>query len=234
MTSRSVLIFIAFFLTVVFLSCHKDNSVEPLPISGPPALSGTVTDSTGAALDSVAVHFMTHFDKSIAKTGLAKTAVTMTIEFSVESTATVTLVFYRYGTNEVIDTLVDEEMDAGVYTVDVDNATLTNGLYYYKLYLDGRLSMRRNVMLWINDLASFADLDPITYTDRNGKFTMPVSVFGIGERLLVTSTTPDVVDTITITNTIDLVLYKDGYQTFSKQISVDTTAGNSGKFVMVR
>jgi hypothetical protein len=225
-------IIIALFISAIFLSCHKDNPVEPPP--GPVTFSGTVTDSTGTAVEDVAVHFITHFDKPIPQTSFAKTTVSMRIEYSVDSTATVTLVFYRFGTNEVIDTLVDEELDAGVYTVEVDGSTLTNGLYYFKLFLDGRLSMQRNVMVWINDPAQFADLDPVAYTDRNGKFALPPGIFGVGERLLVTGDTPDVIDTVTITNTIDLILYKDGFQTFSKQIAVDTSAGNSGTFVLLR
>ena len=232
MNRHRIVFFPLCILFFIFLSCHKDNPVEPVQ-TVTPAFSGTVTDSSGAVVEGAGVYFITHFDKPLPVSGPRKTTPTTQIRYDIDTTGFVTVVLFRYGTNELIDTLADDSVTAGSYAITIDQVSLTNGLYYYTIYLNHKFYAKHYMMNYIDQALELVDTDPLILTDANGKFTLPIKVFGAGFKLFVTGGTSDVIDTLTITNTIDLVLYESGYQVFTKQITFDTTKSYSGKFVLI-
>lgn len=225
------------------MSCHKDNPVQVDERT--PALYGTVINTSGVAVESVGVHFIPHFDKTIFPFSQSKasqiitvshTNPTTTIEFAIPTDGIVTLILYRYGSNDLIDTLLDhEQMLAGVNGIDFDASLLTNGTYYFRLFFNGSLLDERRMLLVAfinNDTSIIAHSNPLCSTSHLGQFTVPYSVFGIGLKFIRTIDGPTPVDTITIVDSIDLVLFKPGYKTFIQGMKIDTTKAFVGSFTL--
>ena len=68
---------------------------------------------------------------------------------------------------------------------------------------------------------------PLTTSDSQGTFSIPLGVFGINMPVVSTSS-----DTTYISSTIQIVLYKVGYKSLTKSITIDLTKDNSQSFVL--
>jgi hypothetical protein len=71
---------------------------------------------------------------------------TTNISFSIPKTGMVKLVVYDV-TGKAVETLVDENMASGSYTVNFDASSLASGAYFYKLEADGFTSTKKMLMV---------------------------------------------------------------------------------------
>jgi hypothetical protein len=224
-----------FFLPIMFiisLSCHNDNPVGSKELK--PAFYGTVVNASGVAVESVGVHFIPHLNPPLFALSESKTTPVVTIShtnpitsiaFNLPIDGIVTLILYRYGSNDLIDTLLDHvPLAAGTNEVDFDASAMTNGTYYFRIFFNDTLLDERRMLLVAfinNDTSIIAHSNPFCSTNHLGQFTLPYSVLGIGLQFInVTSPFPP--DTITIVDSIDIVLFKSGYKTFIQGMKIDT------------
>ncbi len=68
------------------------------------------------------------------------------IKYAIPARGLVSLKIYNTLGEEVFD-LIGEEQEAGVYTVDFDASTLTNGIYFYRLEASGFSQIRKFLLL---------------------------------------------------------------------------------------
>ena len=216
---------------MAILGCNKGNPADTE--TGPPSVIGTVTDAKGAPVESVAVHFISHTVPVHAGSSLAKVASKVLIEFDVPARCLVTIILYRMGTGELIDTLTNDTLGSGINTVQYDASFLTNGAYPYKIYFNHVFSSEQHLLLITTDLEQLAMTQPVVRTDKEGRFTLPNSVFGIGLQV-VNVVSPTQKDTLQVTNVVDLVAYRAGYQFLTARIAVDPAVFLKKSFTLLK
>lgn len=230
-------------LLLASLACNKDDN--PLQPGGQtPFFFGSVVNANGAAVESVGVHFIPHLDPSPftreqANAGdllvVSETNPTTTIAFDLPADGIVTLILYRYGSNDLIDTLLNHEpMFAGTNEAALNARALTNGIYYYRLFVNDTLHFTGNILLiafFRNDSAAIASVEPLRITNHMGQFTLPYAVFGVGLKF-AHMTAASVMDTITVVDSLDLVLYKPGFKVLIQGMKIDTTQTFVGTFTL--
>ena len=219
MKTKIFLILLALFA----LNCHKDN-----PFEGdyePVALKGTVVDSSGNAISGVGVHYI--FDLVAKKTLNEKnTEPSTTIQFSVADSGYVRVKILRWYSRDSLDTVVDGPLEAGTHTVDISALKLTNGVYIYQVVTTSTFSEHAFIM-YDDQISELITKTPLTTSDSQGTFSIPLGVFGINMPVVSTSS-----DTTYISSTIQIVLYKVGYKSLTKSITIDLTKDNSQSFVL--
>lgn len=127
---------IAIIFICVFLYCCSDKGNPTDSNSESPVLYGKVLDENGNAVDSVGVHYIFDFDPPLSgrESRLAKTCPTTPVYFSLpDSIFHLTLIVYKYGTRELIDTLIHDSDSISNYIFHPDSLKLTNGLYICRL-----------------------------------------------------------------------------------------------------
>jgi hypothetical protein len=177
----------------------------------PYVIDGTVVDKNGTPVDGAEIHYLfTMSTRSFSKAqSLMKSMPTTTIGFGVPKETYVTLRIFRLGTREHIATLVDGVMPAGKHIVSMDFSKITNGMYIYQLNGDGIFSQR--LMVYLNeDLSALTKATPLTKTDRDGKFRLPHSLFGLDESFTVTSEAGPEPTGIAMIDSIGIVIHRTG------------------------
>lgn len=227
---RKKIYFILTLLSIILIiSCNKDN-----PISSDYStihLFGSVVDSLGNPVDSVSFHYIPDLTSSLFyKSGFSRPCAVIMIRFSVPKRSYVNLSFYRWFTREFIATLVNDTLDEGMHEVEFDASKLTNGVYFYVIKVDTLVSEKRTVL--INSLADLPNKIPLSRTNSSGLFSVPIGIFGIGLTFEETSEFGNIIDTVYISNTIQVVLCKAGYKTLVQSLTLDTTKSITQKFTL--
>ena len=214
------------------LSCTKDDGPTSPQLSGG-TLSGIVNDRAGNPIQGVGVHYLYETKSLSPLSKLSGICPSTTIMYSIPSPAHVTLRILRWYTREPIDTLVDAQQNAGIHEVLLDAAHMTNGLYLFQLVID-TVYTEKIFALLNTDLGSLVETEPLATSNAQGVFFLPHGVFGFGVTMHVTSPTgPAVSDSVCISTSIQLVLYKQGYQTLVRPVSIDTNQSASMAFVLL-
>jgi hypothetical protein len=231
MATRRTSPLLAILLAFGFLTC-RDNGVGtggvPFPV-----LLGTVTAPGGAPLAGVGVHYIFHLTPSAGLAPLNKPLPTTVISFDLPADAVVTMRILRYGSRELIATLVDHQfLAAGTQEVDFDASRLTNGLYIYQLLIEGLPPEEHIMALLKYDVRDLESSEPLTSTDLQGHFSLPYAVLGIGVKLALTLNDPTVLTYYVISDTIDLVLTKPGFQALVIPMTINTSSNQSVSFTM--
>ncbi len=225
-------------LLPVCLSCNGSGTTGPVVLpSAAPDFFGSVYDSHGMPAQGVAVHYIPHLSGWTGPLAILKTTPVTTISFLLPRDGIVTMTMYRYGSNELIATLIDhQKMFAGMQEVSSDMSRFTNGIYRYIVALDGTMITDRIMlflpapdMRYINHLEGTTGL---TVTGIDGKFSLPHSVFGIGLSFKNSDENGEIIGITTISDTIDLVLMQTGHQPFVRQVVVDTSRVYHGTFML--
>lgn len=215
-------VFACVLLALTVLSCNKDNNPNA-PNNTGPYLTGTV-DWNGMPLAGAGVHFKPVFPGSSAGSGHPKALITTVFRYTVPRNGNVSVIVYRLGTNQLMDTLVHRLMAAGVYEVQYVVDKLTNGVYYDRVTLDDSLIARSNLVLIKND-SDLVHCDPITETNAGGKFTLPTSVFAVGMWVAMEDPTP-----VAISDSVDIIFTRADFGFKKQRIRVDTTLGTQARF----
>jgi hypothetical protein len=141
------------------------------------------------------------------------------------------LIILRWYTRDTIGTIIDDTLDSGTYIKTFDPSKLTNGFYFYQLKVD--TSVQEKIMVLLNlDLSTLVTTDPLTKTNLSGSFELPYALLGFGIPLSSSSTDGQTIDTVQIASTIQVVLYKEGYSTLTKSITINPTIGMRQSFTL--
>lgn len=215
---------------VVMNGCKKNDN----PISGEQPsqyLNGQVIDSQGNPLEGCGIHYIYTFTTSpLAKAGTAFSADTVTT-FTLSTRSKVTLRILRWFTRDTIATLVDDSLDAGYHALTFDYSKLTNGIYIYLGKIDTLLVNVRFGHI-VNDISLLVNTTPLATTNSSGSFKLPYGIFGFG--LPWDQYGDGSVDTVYASHTIQLVIYKSGYVTTPKTITVDESNSAVQTFTLAK
>jgi hypothetical protein len=201
--------------------CEKNDTLPSGTENNPFYLTGRVIDSQGKPVEGCGVHYIYSMTSSpLAKAG--KTCPSTSIQYTIPKRAKVTLKIFRYFTRDSIATLVDDTLNAGSYSVIFDASKVSNGIYIYQLKAD-TLLQEKNMVLMNDDIATLINADPIITTDRSGLFSLPYGIFGFGFPFARVSATGSQIDSVYVSHTIQLVVYKAGYLTATKTVTIVET-----------
>lgn len=146
-----------------------------------------------------------------------------------------------YLTDDIIYTLVDEELLPGRYIFtlasEINNVILNNGLFKIQVeyYRDGEIVFEDYVKACIIEF----DFDDISKTvhndisDNNGRFRIPYNSIPFGVQFNRTSSIgPDIIGNYVIDNTVILILMKDSYLNLVKRVTFNSENPITEEFIM--
>jgi len=221
-----------YILVMALVSCNKDNPVNANQL--PASLSGTVVDAQGHPIQNAKVNYIPDLLYTSPLPSNAKNLSSLgTVNFFVQTTSYVNISLYRWFTRSLVETLYDGTAVAGYHTVAYDTTIITSGVYLLDAKIDTLTVERR--MLVVRDTSALHSVTPLAITDSQGKFSIPIGVFGIGLSFPISSSTsPSIIDTATISDSVSIIVSKPGYQTLIEQAILDTTQSLSQKFTLTQ
>jgi hypothetical protein len=226
-------------LTAFFLlaGCKNDPvSTDKLP----QILYGQVVDSQGNAIADVNVHYIfqitDHYsakienhDSALSKVG--KICPSTDISFTIPKRSKVTVKLFRWYTRDIVGTMINDTLDGGTHSITLDAAKITNGFYIYQLQVD--TSIVEKMLVYINlDVSTLVLTDPLTKSNSSGVFELPYALLGFGVPNPRTGVNGQIIDTVQISSTFQIVLYKTGYSTTMKTVTIDPAVGIKQTFVL--
>jgi len=208
--------------------CKKNDN----PISGEQPsqyLYGQAIDSQGSPLEGCGVHYIyTMTTSPLAKTGTTNSSTN--ILFYVPTRSKVTLKILRWYTRDTIATLVDDTLDGGSHLVTFDADKITNGIYIEQLKVDTLLQETRMSLL-VDDISFLVNTTPLVMTNSSGSFKLPYGVFGFDLPFVGPGS---ILDSVYVSHTIQIVVYKPGYLTATKTITIDEANGMDQTFTLTK
>ena len=234
--NRDLVRFVLFIEVILTLSfavlmsgCKKNDN----PISGEQSSQffyGQVVDSQGNPLEGCGVHYIdTYTTSPLAKTGT--TSSFDSINFTLSRRSKVTLRILRWFTRDTIVTVVDDSLDAGYHAIAFDDTKLTNGIYLYEGKFDTLLVEARFNRI-ITDISLLVNTTPLATTNSSGSFKLPYGIFGFGLPWNQYGDGP--VDSVYVSHSIQIVIYKSGYLTTTKTITIDGTNSAVQTFTLTK
>jgi len=221
--NRNLVRFVLFIGLIPMLSfallmsgCKKNDN----PISGEQPSQffyGQVVDSQGNPLEGCGVHYIdTYTTSPLAKIGTSSSF--DSINFTLSRRSNVTIRILRWFTRDTIETVVDDSLDAGYHAIAFDDTKLTNGIYLYESKIDTLLVESRFNRI-TTDISLLVNTTPLATTNSSGSFKLPYGIFGFGLPWDQSGNGPVV--TVYVSHTIQMVVYKPGYLTTTKTITID-------------
>jgi hypothetical protein len=234
---------LSYFLLItalVLLAGCKNDPVSTNQL--PPILYGQVVDSQGNPIADVNVHYIfqipDYYSAKIESHGSAllkvgKTCPTTLISFEISKRSKVTLKLFRWYTHDTIGTLIDDTLNGGTHSATFDASKITNGFYIYQLQVD--TSFVEKMLVFLNlDVSTLVLADPLTKSNSSGAFELPYALLGFGVPLSRTSVDGQTIDTVQISSTFQVVLYKTGYSTRTQTVTIDPVVGIKQTFVLIK
>jgi hypothetical protein len=212
--------------------CKKGDNPLSTRENIPSYLTGQVIDSQGKPVEGCGVHYIYSMTtSSLAKT--VKTCPSTNIQFNIPTRSKVTIKIFRWYTRDTIATLVDDTLDAGSHMVTFNAAKVTNGIYIYHLKVD-TLIQELHMSLLVDDISALVNTNPLVTTNVSGSFNLPYGIFGFGMPFARTSASGSSLDSVYVSHTIQIILYKSGYLTTTKTITIDETNGMIQTFTLTK
>jgi hypothetical protein len=151
--------------------------------------------------------------------------------FTLSTRSKVTIKILRWFTRDTIVTVVDDSLDAGYHAVAFDETQFTNGIYVYQFKTDTVLvEARFNII--DTDISLLVNTTPLVTTSSSGSFRLPYGIFGFGLPWDQYGNGP--VDTVYVSHKIQMVVYKPGYLTLTKAMSIDQTSSAVQTFTLTK
>ena len=158
---RFILFIIPAICSQLLLSC-KDNPVKPQR-EIEKAVIGNVRDQTGKVLESVDVHYIF----SLGSDYLFRNA---TIEYSVLSMQSITVIIYDMLDNEIARPVDDLEQPPGHHTFFFNGENLTNGVYHYEVKGAGSIISQGSFLILDDNIPGLIQKPPLTLSGADGSF----------------------------------------------------------------
>ncbi len=225
-TTTAVVLLLA--LGMLSGSCKNPSG----PGNSTPVLQVHIVDGEGAPIDSVGFHFIPRISASaVSKWKPDQTCPTTFISYTIPARSHVRIDIFRWFTREFITTLVDDTLDAGQYASSVSKPAMTSGIYVYRLSIGDSTS--EHALYLLKSPGELGSATPLAVSNTAGELSVAKGVFGIGmvfERGVWDSTFGLAV----ISDTIDVVLYRQGFQMVVQGVGIDPDFSSSMELVMRR
>ncbi len=183
------------------LGC-KDNGV--IVDDRPPGIYGRAVNSAGGALDSVGIHYVFY-------TAANPVVLTGTIRYQLATPQIVTVTVWD-PLGHLQDTLVDHQQQmAGNYWI-MDDSSLTNGVYTWRVQA-GDTATAGNFLIRDDDVGRIQTTQPLLFSGEDGTFVLSSSVLGIGMTI----------GGETIADSITIVACKPGYRTAVQTVRLEAS-----------
>jgi hypothetical protein len=88
--------------------------------------------------------------------------------------------------------------------------------------------------LLVDDISALVNTNPLVTTNVSGSFNLPYGIFGFGMPFARTSASGSSLDSVYVSHTIQIILYKSGYLTTTKTITIDETNGMIQTFTLTK
>mgnify|MGYP001587079875 FL=1 len=220
---------IVFLISLVLISIQCKSPTSSQNIS--PIFTGKVIDKQGNPVQDVDVHYI-YSAPSSALNKLQNVNSIIQITFIVEKRSLVSLSILRYLKNDSLKTIVNDTLEAGQYTYQVDISKFTNGIYVYRLII-AAVKIEK-VFFYLNpDPSTLVQAEPLTRTNSKGEFSIPYELFGFDLPLTRTNEKGTIIDTTHISTTIQILLYKTGYNLLTQSITIDTKKETNLTFTLI-
>ncbi len=173
-----------------------------------PSLNGAVVDENHMPVTDAEIHYFFGHRYFTPKTDLATNPMPSTrIGFSIPESSRVTIKVLHLGTRKYLFTLMDTVMMSGNYQIRADAGNLTNGFYIYQITA---ASFQKEIVAAIvtYDISELIKKEPLTKTGADGKFSLPMSVLGVGRMLYITNATNSIAIDSTKIDSIAVFVHK--------------------------
>jgi hypothetical protein len=210
-------------LTIVFsfffIGWHCGGDDNPItPTAKWPGFYGTVKDQNGTIISDVNVYY-NFMCRSLAKSSNPNG--TFLIQFSLPESSYVSLNLFKLGSRDTMAKIIDGYRSAGTYSVGYDFSNLPNAIYTF--YLITKYSFSRiDYIHQAYDYNVLFNTTPITKSRYNGTFELRYDSLGVNRNF----------GSKYVTDSIDIILYKQGYQVLKTGFRMDSTKAIENIFVL--
>lgn len=195
-------------------------------------LTGTVVDGNNIPIIAAEIHLFFKLHQSgLAKNSVPQNPTPITkIGFDVPKNARTVITLYRLGTREYISTLLDTILHAGRYNRTFEAGGLTNGFYVYQL-ISGDTFSEHLLFIQNDDVDVLVRTKPLVMTDLNGKFSLPQSIFGLDEEIIVTNENDQVISRSHV-DSVGIVLHQNSKAPFVEWIHINKSSNVEATFIL--
>lgn len=213
-------------ILLMLLGGCKDGGVAPVDRS--PGLYGQVLDQDGMPLNGAAIHYI-FFTNSTPNDPVIQQ---VWITYGLPQQTEVSLHIYN-PFSRLAATLLDRvHQPAGMYSIQFDGSTFTNGVYSYNVEATG-VSANGRFFLRTDDVNQLVQTAPLVSAGLNGQFFLSPAILGIG-RTFTRLTLGGPVETDTIIDSVAVVIAHPGHRTLVEGFRLDTTTAVNRTFVVTR
>jgi hypothetical protein len=208
MTKQIIFILI---VSLLFIGGDCKNDDNPIiPESKIPAFYGSITDQNGNVLSDVSVYY-TFMTRSLAKS--SNTLSTISIPFSLTDTSDVILSIFKLGSKDTLAIPLNGRRPPGNYSIGYETTKLSNGIYTFYLKIN-QTTTRIDFVHQTYDYSLLFKTSPTAISSVNGQFILSYDSLGVTRKFG---------NTKIITDSIDLILVKQGYQILNTGFKIDST-----------
>jgi len=226
---------------ILILSCGSPSGARDDGIVG--GFSFLISDQTGTPLVDVGVHYAMIFNQQLWKPGRSDSGVVpyaynltqnypnpfnpqTTIGMALPQSSQVTLRIYDFTGQNLIRTLIDQSLAAGLYSVvwngmNEDQRHVSNGFYAYEM-TTGAFQKTRKMCLNMQDPGQISNLNciPFALSAGNGRVDIPFDTLPLNEQIIWTDENGSELGAFAVPSEFNFFFIRDGYQNQTKQINV--------------
>lgn len=222
---KTIYFFIVVILTLV-ISCNKENPIEPFNVEH--SLIGKIVDADGNPIVNAEVHYIPQFIEQVDSNSFTSA---FRFTFSLPYATNLTVVLLKHYTRDTVKYLIKNEFtQAGTHSLSLGTGDLTNGVYHYVIKYD---TTEIDKMIYLSRSEEFLSItEPFKRSDMQGSFQLSYKELGIG--LKFSANVGDTTIINTISNTFRVVIFKENFQTFVQQVTVDTNQTVTKMFTLIK
>ncbi|MFA6979430.1 MAG: hypothetical protein WC209_08920 [Ignavibacteriaceae bacterium] len=226
-------------LSIVFITgCKKDLVATVIVPDANHEFYGNVVDENGNPVGGVNVHYIFSFPNQrleiyrnqILLNSEAIPPSTI-ISFGIPTRQKVTVTILRWFTRDTITVLFNDTLNVGNYTFTLNTQTMTNGFYIYQIKTDTKTIESRMHYLDL-DVSRLITTNPLVKSNLEGSFVLPYGLLGFGISFARVSPDGTPLPPIEISDTIQVVLFKPGYRTLIKEITIPHNSSPRETFIL--
>lgn len=155
------------------------------------------------------------------------------ISFEIPTRQKVTITILRWFTRDTITVLFDDTLIVGNHVFTLNSQTMTNGLYIYQIKTDTKVIEKRMIYLEL-DVSRLITTNPLVKSNSTGSFVLPFGLLGFGISFERVSPDGTPLPPYEISRTIQMVLYKPGYKTTIKDVTIPHNSSLKETFLLKR